>query len=1123
MARLSLSLFGLFQAMLDGQPVTGFASDRMRALLAYLAVEAGRPHRRDKLVGLLWPDWPEPSASTNLRNAISVLRKAIGDRKATSPILLVDRETIQFNPTGNDWVDVQAFQALTGPQESAERLSEGIALYHGPFLDGFSLRDSAPFEDWLQATREQLERRCLAALARLAAHHEAAGDLDKALEIARRAVDLAPWQEEAHCRLMRLLALNGQRSAALAQYETCRHLLKRELGVEPSAETIALYERIRDGELGGPEAAARPASAPSSQPLKPNLPIWLTPFVGRQTLLSQIQERLRDPACRLLTLVGPGGSGKTRLAVEAAAAEAAEESVRFPPPGGVFFVPLAALQSSDSLLPAIAQAVGFTFQPQGDPRQQLVDYIREKQLLLVLDNFEHLQAEVAIVSGLLGAAPQLKLLVTSRAGLNVQGESLVAVPGLTVPEERPASLAEARQYSSVKLFLEGARRVLPAFDPTPEDLEQIVRICRLVQGLPLSILLAAAWMRLLSPAEIAAEIAAHSLDFLESDWGDVPERHRSLRAVFDHSWRLLSARERQVFAGLAVFRGGFTYPAAQQVIGATLRELLRLVNHSLLERSPTGRYELHESLRRYGAGRLAEFPDGGQSVRDRHAAHNATGLQRWAAELKGPRQSEALSEMDTEIENARAGWNWAVERRQVAVLAQGMEGLGLYYDMRARYQEGATGFGVAADALTSGGASQTADGLKARMHTLAWQARFDHLRGQTETVREHTRQLLALSEEATLAGQDIRAERAFAFLVMAEIELHTGDIENGRALTAQSLSLYRTVEDRWSTALCLRLLGRIAERLGDSGQGAQLHRESVAFCRAMGIQREIAESLDDLAMDLARLGQSEEAERLARESLDICRKLGDAATLAPSLHRLAVILMDRGKFSESLRLFDECIAIARSFGDRPRMASALRVSGQVHVLLGHYDLGRALLQQGMALFQEMDSPWGSGSVSWLLAWVDLAEGKLAEATQLLQESATAYRKVGAVGDSGLPVAWLGMATLLSGDLAGARRHLAGALSVGIRFRDFFTAQFVLPGAALLAAEEGAGARALELQALAAKYPFVVGSRFYEDIAGKRIAALTATLPPEVVAAAEQCGRDGDLWATAEELLAEWDG
>lgn len=648
MPRLSLSLLGSCQATLDGRPIAGFESDRVRALLAYLAVEAGRPHRRDKLVGLLWPDWPEPSASTNLRNALSNLRKAIGDREATFPVLLVDRETIQFNPAGDAWVDVLAFQTLTVPQQPAERLSEGSTLYRGPFLEGFGLKDSAAFEEWVTATREQLERRCLAALAQLAEQFEGAGDPAKACEVAWRALDLAPWQEESHRRLMRLLALSGQRSAAPAQFETCRSVLKRELGVEPAAETTRLYEQIRDGAMESGRAGERvsrstsdsPPLAHSPVPLLSHLPTWLTPFVGRRGLVAEGRRQLLAPDCRLLTLVGPGGSGKTRLAVEAAS----DLVSAFPQ--GVHFVPLAAVQAPDSIVPAIGQALGFTFREREDPRQQLLGFLRAKTLLLILDNCEHLLNHVdapsansatAIICDIVQTAPGVKLLVTSRASLNIEGEQLLPVGGMGLPKGARTSLSEALESGAVQLFVQAAQRGQPAFRLTDENLAHVLAICQWVDGLPLGIVLAAAWLRLLSPAEVVAELEGQGLDFLESDRTDAPERQRSLRAAFDYSWRLLSAREREVLAGLSVFRGGTTYIAAYEVTGATLCDLLSLANSSLLERTPGGRYVLHELLRQYAEEQLDAMVDGGRGVRDRYAACYATALARWTAELKGPR------------------------------------------------------------------------------------------------------------------------------------------------------------------------------------------------------------------------------------------------------------------------------------------------------------------------------------------------------------------------------------------------------------------------------------------------------------------------------------------------------
>ncbi|MCP4589222.1 MAG: hypothetical protein GY842_00620, partial [bacterium] len=358
-----------------------------------------------------------------------------------------------------------------------------------------------------------------------------------------------------------------------------------------------------------------------------NLPVQPTPFVGREAVLAEIAGRLHDPDCRLLTLLGPGGSGKTRLALETGAAQLDNYS------HGVWFVPLAALQSVDAIVPTVARALGFSFYADAggsagpDPQQQLLDYLRQKTMLIIMDNYEHLLSPLNppmggtkggdLVTDILKTAPDVKVLATSRARLNVQGEQLFPVAGMNFPAKD--TLEQAAQYSAIKLFLGSARRVQPDFELTPANLADVARICRLVQGMPLGILLAAGWIEMLTPAEIAAEIGT-SLDFLETDVRDVPARHRSMRAVFDHSWNLLTERERQVLHGLSVFRGGCTREAAQEITGASLRELMALVRKSLLHRASGGRYEMHELLRQYSAERLDQSPTESEAVRDRHSA-----------------------------------------------------------------------------------------------------------------------------------------------------------------------------------------------------------------------------------------------------------------------------------------------------------------------------------------------------------------------------------------------------------------------------------------------------------------------------------------------------------------------
>ena len=536
MAHLSIRLLGSFQVTLDGQPVTAFESDKVRALLAYLAVEAERPHRRERLAGLLWPDTTERSARVNLRHVLANLRQAIGDREATPPFLHISRRSIQFNRESDAWVDAKAFSDLVesgvpDPQ-TLPRFEEVVSLYRGSFLEGFSLADSAAFEEWVLLETERLRRLATEATLQLVDCHEERGEYDVALGYARSLVELDPLLEAGHQRVMRNLAIRGQRSGAVAQYEACRQVLEQELGVEPAPETTALYQRILAGEIAAPAEATGPPPQ--------NLPPQVTPFVGREAVLSEIGERLEDPVCRLLTLVGPGGSGKTRLALEAAERQLEHY------PQGVFFVSLAPLNSAESIVPTVAEAVGFTFYPGGEPQQQLLNYLRAKRMLLLLDNYEHLLEGAGVVSEVLKTAPEVKVLVTSRARLNVGGEHRYQVTGMDYPDAEQMgnlredavqsirSAQEALHYSAVKLFLQGARRALPGFELTEENLSDVVQICHLVEGMPLAIRLAASWVDTLTVAQIASEIT-QSLDLLETELLDVPERQRSVRATINHS------------------------------------------------------------------------------------------------------------------------------------------------------------------------------------------------------------------------------------------------------------------------------------------------------------------------------------------------------------------------------------------------------------------------------------------------------------------------------------------------------------------------------------------------------------------------------------------------------------
>lgn len=471
MARLSLALLGPMQITLDGQPAGGFAYNKARALLAYLAVEAGRPHLRDTLAALLWPELPDEAARHNLRQALANLRTVLGDASTTPPFLLITRDTIQLNLRDSNSLDCSTFAALLRECEKhahrhpercrscAARLEQAVSLYQGDFLAGFSVGDSAPFEEWLLRKRERLHQNALGALMRLAVFHERRGNHNQARACAQRQIELEPWREEAHRQLIRLLAHGGQRSSALAQYESCRRVLARDLGIEPEAATTALYEQIRDGgprtEMRGPEA---------DQTRHAQLPTASTPLIGRENDLAELGALLENPACRLITIVGPGGIGKTRLAL-AAAAEQAEIFT-----DGAAFVPLQPISSAAFLAPAILSALNIQPQGQREPHEHVLAYLRDKELLLVLDNFEHLLAPelsdgadgAALLADILRRAPGVAFLVTSRERLAMSADLRTRIAA----DPAGGTLHGLLKHSALALMQRPLLKALLLGDPT---------------------------------------------------------------------------------------------------------------------------------------------------------------------------------------------------------------------------------------------------------------------------------------------------------------------------------------------------------------------------------------------------------------------------------------------------------------------------------------------------------------------------------------------------------------------------------------------------------------------------------------------------------------------------------
>jgi len=1099
MAYLALRLLGPPEVVLNDVPVAGFASDKVRALLCYLAVEQDRPHRRESLAGLMWPDYPERSARTNLSNALSNLRTALGDREANVPYLHVSREAIQFSDASDHWVDANAFTAFVerGEWEGA------AALYRGPFLEGFSLSDSPPFEQWTLVTRERLQRQVIEALGHLVAQYEQEGDLAQAIATARRQLEIEPWHEEGQRALMRLLALDGQRSAALAQYETCVRALEEELGAAPSPQTTALHERIRTGQdlTGFP----KPFKSVQAGSVGSNLPAQLTPFVGREDLLSQIVARLQDPTCRLLTLIGPGGAGKTRLALEAARRQLGAYR------DGAYAVFLGPLASVEAIVPTVASALGLTLQS-GDPHQQLLNYLCGKGMLLVLDNYEHLLEGAALVTDMLQAAAGLQIIITSRARLNVRGEHVLPLGGMALP---PADLIDpehALQYSAVQLFLQDACRVEPSFALGDDNVADVVHLCHLVEGIPLALLLAAAWVRALSPAEIADEVT-RDIDILASEGRDVPERQCSMRAVFDHSWRLLDPHQQRVLAALSVFRGGCTREAAQEVTGALTRDLMALVDRSLLARTPSGRYEMHELLRQYAEEKLAESP-AYAVVRHSHGHYYARMLEQWHETQLRDHQRMDTSEIAAEIENARAAWDWAVAKRRVTDLGRAIQGLCSFYRLRVRYREGEAICRYAAEALDG---DTSLEGLRVRAVALALQASFLVSLGDNSNGRSCYQQSLALLHQLASMGEDTRREEADALCVQVYEAIHR-DLPEAERLAKRALDLYSELDDRLGQSNALFAVGYVAQIGGRQQVARESYEASAALSEAMGHQWDLMTTRGALGWVELAQGQLDQAEQRARDCIAFLKDSETPFHLWRTRVLLAHVHISRGEFAAASSLLEEALAHFQEMADWPQVTGATSALGWVRLDLGDYEEARRLARTVRSLAEGSWQTSTRAEALHLEGEAALAQHRFGDAALLLQECLDAYHEWGSVPIQVLLA--LSFASLGQGHHDQAEQHLREAAHATLTSQDSDDKVDLLPVAALFLAVRGEAERAIELYALATRYPYVANSRWFDDVAGRQIATTAAQLSPDVIAAAQDRGRARDLDETVQELLLE---
>ncbi len=886
MSGVKISLLGGFQLEVHQQIISRLESRKVESLLAFLVMYQDRPHTREVLVGMFWPDMPETKAKANLRRALYVIRKAL---KNQQDHILTESNQVQFDPMSRALLDVKNFEQYISKAKSLSELEklnhleQAIEIYRGPFMDGY-------YDDWLIEQQQRLADVHLNGLELLSNCQSALGQYEKAIESCQQLIALQPTHEQAYRQKMSHHYHLGQQQQAQQTYHVCK-LTLQQWGVQLSPETQTLYEQILKHEV------------PVAKKVTPNnLPQQLTKFVGRVEELDQIEKLLNEDECRALSLIGPGGIGKTRLGIQAASQLLDQFE------DGVYFIPLVDVDSEELMMTSMADVLGLSFLPGVSPKHQLIDYVRTKKLLLVLDNFEHLIEGTFILAELLQQSTQVKALVTSRESLKLQGEWVLDIHGLAVPEVDATSIED---FSAVSLFLNSARRIHSGFVLEGSERPFLVQICQMVQGIPLALELAATWVRALSCQEIASEIQ-QNLDFLSTSSKNLPERHQSLQAVFEYSWTLLSKEERLVLKRLSVFQGGFRKEAAEAVAGASVSVLLGLMYKSLLKRNSAGLYELLDVVRQYSFAKLRKTSKATKLTKALHSQYYADFVNQRTADLKGGRQIETLSAFANEISNIRAGWEWSVVQAKEEEIAKYLEGLFLFFDMKGWFEEGKATFGFAA-------------------HQASGQSTFllGKIMSREAMLYERSNQLDDAKTMLEKALKQIQKENhieelAFGLNALGTVEDILGNYDKAEQAFEQSLQLYQAGTDDWGLARVLINYGILHWEKGHYEQAASHYQQSLQLCEKIQDQWGIARAYNNLGGVAYALNVFEDANDWYQKSLKAYEVIGNWWAKSNVLNNLGAVANGLKDYKAAKRFHEQNIDWCQQMGDQEGIAYALK-------------------------------------------------------------------------------------------------------------------------------------------------------------------------------------------------------
>lgn len=1004
-----LSLFGGFQFAVHGHITDEFEADSARALCAYLFMHSGETLRRERLAALFWPDQPQAGALRNLRTALSRMRRGLG---SLSDALQSDNQTVTFLPPAEAWVDALAATALVAEVEThphrrlagcplcIEKLQRLAGLYRGEFLAGFT-QESELFEEWAATQREFYHRAAIQAFDALADYHLLRQEWVNAQRCAQRALQWEPWREESHRHLMLALVGQGQRSAALRQFQLCLEILRREFGAPPQPETIELYEKIlRQGVAGTETDNVRPPMQ-----LAPTGAHWLDdlPLVGREQELATMLDLLVSPTTRLISVVGEGGVGKTRLALRAARRAALCFN------DGAFYVSLNPEEQADAqhlqpmeaaarVAQRIALACAIALDEKENYVESVLSFFRKRSALLLLDSFEQHEEATPFLLTLLENAPECALLVTAHRPLNVRIERALRLEGLEVTLHADA---QAGVPNGLALFDALARRrgVVGVLDKAHQP--AVTQICQAVGGLPLGIELAVACLphidRLQRSAwstEALAQLLERAAEPDAQTMLDLPPRHRGLRALFQTAWRLLEPALQQTLANVALFRTAFSAEAAAAVLGVKKTEeagrlLSALMERSLLQPGHQGRFQLHDRVRRFAAEQLATSSTH-SLVRERYTALFLQKLASADLALDGENSADVQQGLALEMEDLLAAWRNALEDHRWELLAAAASAFARFHALRGLYIEGERLLNESVQSLRKAHfeattlrssslaaderqtqASRAIEPTKQRSDA-TWTASFQQ-NNKASTMPAHAlaRLLIAWSRLLARLNQQELAEvallealeladapdaRADALIDLGWCIFHLGRTSDAMEPLRQALQLADRLEDARRRAYALNGLAALHQRRGENEQTRNLLLEALSLVRQEGDLTMAAVILGNLSIHYNQVGDHIQELAFLKEALAIHQAQRNVRMEANTLYMLGIHYDARGQYAEAQTHYQRALRLAESFGDRFAMLEIWINIGISRDQMGDYVGALTATQHALALEREVNNP-----------------------------------------------------------------------------------------------------------------------------------------------------------------------